>query len=97
MVRGGVAKRFLLRMVGFKNDPEAVKQACTRLKTTGGGGFGPPPRPRNLQRQCSHGWFQKHSYAVKEAYTSGGLGGAALPVCKHAARMVNGGVQKDSN
>ena len=42
MANGGDSKRLTLCMASFKNDPEAVKQACTRLKTARRGrGVGP--------------------------------------------------------
>ena len=46
--------------------------------------------------QCSHGWFQKKIMCC-QACTSRGLGGRSSLICKHTARMVNGGgPQKDS-
>ena len=76
-------------MVGFKKDSYAVQQACPRLKKQRGAWGG-------HKTQCSHGWFQKKIMCC-QACTSRGLGGRSSLICKHTARMVNGGgPQKDS-
>ena len=85
--------RLILCMASCKNDTEAVKQACTRLKT-GGVGWGGRSPPCRLQTQCSHGWFLKnHRLSCKLAQV-GGWGGAGPSISKHTARMVNGAVSK---
>ena len=76
-------------MVGFTNDSEAVEQTCTRLKTAGR----PQAIPR-LQTQCSHGRLQKKLICWQASLHKRGGGGRSPPVCKHTARMVNGGGSK---
>ena len=74
-------------MVGFKNDSEAVEQACTRLKTAGGLGAQPAPVAKAMLE-----WLASKNLICCQASLHKRGGGA--PVCKHTARMVNGGVAK---
>ena len=84
--------RLMLRMASCKNDTEAAKQACTRLRTAGGlRGCSPLP---HLQTQCSHGWFLNHHRLSCKLAQVGGWGGAGPSISKHTARMVNGAVSK---
>ena len=92
MMTGGVPKRLLLCMVGFKNDSEAVEQACTRLTTAGGCG-GPQPAPF-ANRMLAWLVSKKHMLSSKLAQAGGWWGAAPppRPLCKYTARMVNGAV-----
>ena len=74
MVNGAVSVRLILCMASLKHDTEAVKQACTRLKTAGGlGGRRPPAFAVTMlawlvqtKNTCCHASLHKR-----------GLGGAA--------------------
>ena len=72
---GRVSERLILCMASFKNDPEAVKQACRRLKLGGRGlgGGSPPPICKHNARMV--GFRNTHMLSSKLAQA--GVGGAA--------------------
>ena len=65
-------------MGGVQQDSYYARPGGCQARAGGGGGKG-AQSPPYLQTQCSHGWFQKHSFAVKQACTSGGVGGRSTP------------------
>ena len=77
IVNGGVSKRLLLCVVGFKNDSEAVEQACTRLKTAGGLGAQPAPSCKSNARMVVF----KKSHMLSSKLAQAGGGGAQPPLC----------------
>ena len=80
--------RLILCMASCKNDTEAVKQACTRLRT--GGGVGGGAQPLSPFASTMLAWLVM---SCKLAQV-GGWGGAGPSISKHIARMVNGAVSK---
>ena len=95
MVTGGVSKRLILCMASFKNDSQAVKQACTRLKTRGGGGgLGAGASPPICKHNARMVGFKKTQMLSSKLSQARGWWGAAPTICKHTARMVNGNASK---
>ena len=72
-----------------KNDSEAVKQACARLKTAAGLWGAQPPVCKHNARMV--GFIEKLTCCQASLHKRG-VGGAQPPsACKHTARMVRGG------
>ena len=79
-------------MASFKSDPEAVKQACTRLKIAGGFGEGAAPPIANTMLTwlvpetliCCQASLHKHGVVGRTLF------------CKHTARIEIGAASKQT-